>query len=293
MVTIRPDRGSGASARASGRTGRALRRRARTLKLLWKLKQERLPGLSERLGKNVRTNSEAILSATTNDVGGIDFSKGVAITSSIHPDEHTHIEPVRYSKGANMMGLLMTLLVDGGGPHAARAPLHRPGAAAPHPLPARDVGVPLVGADDHPSRHADARQQPERRPQARSVRTRLAVVEQGSGAPNPTYIPIANEARDSSPARSTASRRARGPRSSPTSRPPRTSSAARASATAPRRASSILPPRLRSAGSLRRRRRGDLRESRRQPVADDYRDERARGVVLAEPRRGGSPSADR
>jgi cholesterol oxidase len=39
----------------------------------------------------------------------------VAITSSFHPDPDTHIEPVRYGPGSNAMGLLTTLLVDGGG----------------------------------------------------------------------------------------------------------------------------------------------------------------------------------
>jgi cholesterol oxidase len=34
--------------------------------------------------------------------------EGVAITSSFHPDEHTHIEPVRYGKGSNVMSLLQT-----------------------------------------------------------------------------------------------------------------------------------------------------------------------------------------
>ena len=40
----------------------------------------------------------------------------MAITSSIHPDEVTHIEPVRYGKGSNAMGLLSTVMTDGGGP---------------------------------------------------------------------------------------------------------------------------------------------------------------------------------
>ena len=34
----------------------------------------------------------------------LDFTRGVAITSSIHPNEHTHIEPVRYGRGSNAMG---------------------------------------------------------------------------------------------------------------------------------------------------------------------------------------------
>ncbi|MBO0868258.1 MAG: GMC family oxidoreductase, partial [Micromonosporaceae bacterium] len=71
-----------------------------------------LPGLSDRLGVLTRTNSEAILGARTGK-GGTDFTDGVAITSSFHPDENTHIEPVRYGRGANLMGLLQTVLVDG------------------------------------------------------------------------------------------------------------------------------------------------------------------------------------
>jgi cholesterol oxidase len=45
--------------------------------------------------------------------GPIDFSKGAAITSSFFPDEHTHVEPVRYGKGSNFMGLLQTVITDG------------------------------------------------------------------------------------------------------------------------------------------------------------------------------------
>ena len=41
------------------------------------------------------------------------FSRGVGITSSIHPDEITHIEPVRYGRGSNAMGLLQTIATDG------------------------------------------------------------------------------------------------------------------------------------------------------------------------------------
>lgn len=70
-----------------------------------------LPNLSRRLGELTRTNSEAILGARAfrRDV---DFTRGVAITSSFHPDEQTHIEPVRYGKGSNLMGMLSTALAD-------------------------------------------------------------------------------------------------------------------------------------------------------------------------------------
>ena len=43
----------------------------------------------------------------------IDFSHGAAITSSFYPDENTHVEPVRYGKGSNLMGLLQTAMTDG------------------------------------------------------------------------------------------------------------------------------------------------------------------------------------
>jgi cholesterol oxidase len=74
-----------------------------------------LPGLSGRLGALTRTNSEAILGVERFRSRGPDHSRGVAITSSFHPDEHTHIEPTRYGPGSNAMALLRTLLVDGGG----------------------------------------------------------------------------------------------------------------------------------------------------------------------------------
>ena len=86
-----------------------------TQKLLHRMRDEgHLPKLSSRLGELTRTNSEAILGARTFRKG-VDFTKGVAITSSFYPDEHTHVEPVRYGKGSNAMGLLTTALADGGG----------------------------------------------------------------------------------------------------------------------------------------------------------------------------------
>ncbi|MCP4247691.1 MAG: cholesterol oxidase, partial [bacterium] len=86
-----------------------------TTRLLMQLHEAgRLPGLSDRLGYQVRTNSEAIVGASAVNVD-TDYSHGVAITSSIHPDKDTTIEPVRYPKGSKSIGLLSTILVDGGG----------------------------------------------------------------------------------------------------------------------------------------------------------------------------------
>jgi cholesterol oxidase len=39
-----------------------------------------------------------------------DYTRGVAITSSFYPDPQTHVEPVRYGKGSNSMGLLQSVL---------------------------------------------------------------------------------------------------------------------------------------------------------------------------------------
>ncbi len=71
-----------------------------------------LPHLSDRLGALTRTNSESILGARSMRRDA-DYTDGVAITSSFHPDADTHVEPVRYGPGSGAMGLLQTVLVDG------------------------------------------------------------------------------------------------------------------------------------------------------------------------------------
>lgn len=88
-----------------------------TQRLLHTMKEQgHLPNLSDRLGYLSRTNSESILGAIAPKDSKIDYSRGVAITSSFHPDEHTHIEPVRYGKGSNFMSLMQTVLTDDAGP---------------------------------------------------------------------------------------------------------------------------------------------------------------------------------
>jgi cholesterol oxidase len=91
-----------------------------TQTLLHRMKANgQLPHLSDRLGELTRTNSEALVGAQTDNrryrratgEQQVDFTRGVAITSSIHPDENTHIEPVRYGKGSNSMGGLSILQV--------------------------------------------------------------------------------------------------------------------------------------------------------------------------------------
>ena len=75
-----------------------------------------LPRLSGYLGHRTRTNSEALLGAMTQHVppDDLDLTRGVAITSSFHVDDTTHVENCRYGKGSNAMGLLATIAVPGG-----------------------------------------------------------------------------------------------------------------------------------------------------------------------------------
>lgn len=79
-----------------------------------------------RAGDGVRTNSEVLVGASARSAR-VDYSHGVAITSTISPDAQTQIQPVRYGKGSNLMGLLGTILVDEPGPVRLLA------AAARHP----------------------------------------------------------------------------------------------------------------------------------------------------------------
>ncbi|HTJ46791.1 MAG TPA: FAD-dependent oxidoreductase [Kofleriaceae bacterium] len=82
-----------------------------TIPLLLKMQEDGagLPKLSPRLGDGVRTNNEALIGVIAPDED--DFSRGIAITSILHTDEHSHIEPVRYGAGSGFFRL-MTL------PHA-------------------------------------------------------------------------------------------------------------------------------------------------------------------------------
>jgi cholesterol oxidase len=85
-----------------------------TTELLLKCRDEGLlPRLSPALGGYVRTNSEVICGATSRSPQA-DYSKGIAIASSFHPDPDTCIEVVRYPKGSDVMSFLGTLLVDDG-----------------------------------------------------------------------------------------------------------------------------------------------------------------------------------
>jgi len=86
-----------------------------TMDLLMRMKQRgRLPAVSDRLGYDVRTNSESIVGVRFPGKR-FDMSKGIAIGSGIYIDRFTHIEATRYSRGSDVLGLIATMLVTGTG----------------------------------------------------------------------------------------------------------------------------------------------------------------------------------
>jgi cholesterol oxidase len=204
-----PD-GSGGYAVTSVRSGAWLRRKPRTLtasgvvvaagplgtnQLLADCKHAgTLPRLSARLGEVVRTNTESIQAVTAPD-DSRDFSRSVAITSSIYPDPDTHIEVVTYGRDADAMSSLFTALT-GGGTRVTR-PLKWLAALARHPLQTfrllwpfkwsrRTVILLVMQSLDTAMR---LRATPRRR--GRGVRLQT---EQDPERPSPTYIPAAEAA---------------------------------------------------------------------------------------------------
>ena len=169
-----------------------------TAQLLHAMKAESegngLPRISDRLGELTRTNSEALGGAMTTRVPReVDLTRGVAITSSFHVDESTHLENVRYGKGSNLMGALAVMQVDGGGgiPRWARFV----GKAARHPA---DFARSL--SNWHWSERSVISLVMQTSDNSITVSRRRGLLgwhltsKQGHGAPNPTYIPQGNAA---------------------------------------------------------------------------------------------------
>lgn len=75
-----------------------------TIKLLLKIKGKSLPRLSDRLGHDIRTNNETLISVSKLDRKE-DVSKGIAIGSILHTDENSHLEIVRYANGSGFWKL--------------------------------------------------------------------------------------------------------------------------------------------------------------------------------------------
>jgi cholesterol oxidase len=167
-----------------------------TQRLLHRLKADGvLPGISDRLGQLTRTNSESILTVEARDLE-VDYSVGPAITSSIHPNEHTHVEPVRYGRGSNAMGLLSAVLTEGDRPGEPPVPRWRRFAAAVRENPgsflrslsvrrwSERTTVMLVMQSLDNSLNLSLK---------RGRFGRRLTSTQGTGAPNPAWIPEAHE----------------------------------------------------------------------------------------------------
>ncbi len=164
-----------------------------TAKLLHRLRDEgKLPKVSKRIGVLTRTNSESLLGAIAGD-RSVDYSRGVAITSSFHPDDITHIEPVRYGKGSNAMSLLQTVLTDGDGDRPRwRTWLRELGVQRKNIRRLYDlkhwsertvIALVMQTADNSITTFGK---------RDRFGRWRLTS-KQGHGAPNPSWIPVANQ----------------------------------------------------------------------------------------------------
>ncbi|MFB6811848.1 MULTISPECIES: GMC oxidoreductase [unclassified Streptomyces] len=164
-----------------------------------------LPRISDRLGELTRTNSEGLVGAQTDDrryrrrrgagpgtERRADFTRGVAITSSVHPDADTHIEPVRYGKGSNAMGFMTVLQV----PYAKNRVRAWFARTAKHPVQlARSlsnrrwsertiIGLVMQSLDNSLTTY--------RKPGG--LGKGLLTARQGHGAPNPVQIKEATEA---------------------------------------------------------------------------------------------------
>lgn len=86
-----------------------------TQQLLHRMKESgALPRISDAVGRLTRTNSEALDGAVATKVPeSLQLARGVAITTSFHVDDRTHVENVRYGPSSNLMGALATVLVPG------------------------------------------------------------------------------------------------------------------------------------------------------------------------------------
>jgi cholesterol oxidase len=199
VLDIKPlgdDSGADGYAVSSVRSGSWLRRRPQTLrargvivaagalgtnKLLARCRESgSLRRISPRLGELVRTNSESILTVTVPDDYPHDLIKRVAITSSIYPHPNTHIETVTYgdARVTRPLKLLAQL---------ARHPIRALKVLFPKHWSRRTIILLVMQTLDN----AIAL-----RPRKGPFGTLWLRTEQDPEKPNPTFIPIANEAAE-------------------------------------------------------------------------------------------------
>jgi cholesterol oxidase len=143
-----------------------------------------LPQLSARVGELSRSNSEAIVAVVAPTAR--DFDRGVAITSSFHPEPHTHVELCHSSEAQDAMALINVPLTDGGPgrlrrflAEQARHPVRFLRSRSTRDSSKRTVSLLVMQSlDNSLTSYVDRGR----------LRTR-----QGSGAPNPSWIPLAHD----------------------------------------------------------------------------------------------------
>jgi cholesterol oxidase len=164
-----------------------------TLELLLRCRDElaTLPRLSPRLGKAVRTNSEAVTAIL--QPPGADLSRGPSISSDFHPDERTHVTQNRYVGGGHLRWMLGPL-VDGDDParrrrsvlsSIARSPLRQLRLVGSRDL-ARRLTVLTVMQDVESEIEFRLGRSPAR-PWRRALRSRAT-----PGRRPPSYLEVAN-----------------------------------------------------------------------------------------------------
>ncbi|MDP3967332.1 MAG: GMC family oxidoreductase [Nocardioides sp.] len=171
-----------------------------TQRLLHRWRATTLPRLSARVGELSRTNSEAVLTARATGAG-VDMTPGIAITSSFHPDDDTHVEVVRYGRGSGALALLNAALVDpteGGSPWRDAVAtyrseglrrawrLHKPRRWAEESI----VVLVMQSLDNSVTTFLRSG------PLSRLTRGRVPgrmTSRQGVGEPNPSWLPVAHQ----------------------------------------------------------------------------------------------------
>lgn len=193
------------------RSGAWIRRRRRTIRaeqvvlaagtwgtqqLLHRMKASgALPRISDAVGRLTRTNSEALDgSVATRVPDASEYAHGVAITTSFHVDDRTHVENVRYGPGSNLMGALATVMVPGDRPllrrlgalagRVLRHPIREFKLADLHRWSERGIIALVMQTADNSLTLSL------RRRLGRDVLTSA----QGHGEPNPSYLPQAHRA---------------------------------------------------------------------------------------------------
>jgi len=164
--------------------------------ILHRMKEDgTLPHLSDRLGRLTRTNSESVLTVEARDLE-VDYSTGPAITSSIHPNPQTHVEPVRYGRGSNVMGLLSTVLTKGDLPGEVPVPRWRRFVSAVRKDPASFLRSMSVRRWSQRTTVMLVMQSLDNSLDVSLKRGKLGrrlSSTQGTGAPNPAWIPEAHD----------------------------------------------------------------------------------------------------